>query len=861
MVIVCDCSKQYPASKEDKYAPYFEGGPSLSCFQKYAIEAIVEGHHSLICVPTGNGKTLPAEFAIRHFCRSFKKKVIYTSPIKALSNQKYYDFREKYPDISFGLLTGDIKLNPSADVLIMTAEILQNALYSYHTKSVNTSSSLMLSFDMDFENDLACVIHDEVHCIGMPDRGHVWETILMLLPVHVQNVMLSATLDRPEIFAQWCENIHGGMKNVYLTTLEKRIVPLTHYSFITCNEGFFKKCKMGATKTNGNDELEKQIRPMINTPIEIYKNGKYNEVNYRRIVKVLTALKQKDPTTKISRPFVLNQVCRYLVENHMLPCACFILSRKHLERAAREVTVPLLEDDSKTPYIIRKRCESLLRDKLTNYQEFLDLPEYNSMIALLEKGIATHHSGIIPILKEVVEMLFVEGYIKLLFCTETFSCGLNMPIKTTIFTDLQKFDGKQFRLLYGYEYNQASGRAGRRGIDKEGYVIHLNNLFKGDPISVADYSNMLLGRPQRLMSQYKISSYQLLLSTLEKTQSTLEKTQSTLEKTQSTLEKTQSTLEKTQSTLEKITNKSMYQQELDYELIIQDRDYQNKAKECTFLNTTISNLKTPMSQMEMYLSLTTILKKKKDIERQIRNIKETYYSVEEDCKILVRLKNAEQDLHKLAKYKDTTTNYVSNKIAKTVFFLEKRFYIHDNKLLVKGSLAKCFKEVPCLLFSELVYHKHLSSLTDNKLASLLSCFTATIVSNENRCNTLQIKDDIEMDKIITIIQCEIDEIRSYEEENYLETGESYDIHYDLMEYIVKWMEAETSEDCKWILQQLEEKDIFLGEFTKAVLKIIAITNELVTAGQQIEDFVLVKKAQNIAKGLQKYIVTNQSLYI
>jgi len=844
MVVVCNCLKQYPSSKEDKYASYFEGGPSLSSFQKYAIEAIVEGHHSLICVPTGNGKTLPAEFAIRHFCRGLKKKkVIYTSPIKALSNQKYYDFREKYPDISFGLLTGDIKLNPSADVLIMTAEILQNALYSYHTNTnTNTSGSLMLSFDMDFENDLACVIHDEVHCIGMPDRGHVWETILMLLPSHIQNVMLSATLDRPEIFAQWCENIHNGIKQVYLTTLEERIVPLTHYSFITCNEGFFKKCKMGATKTNGN-ELEKQIRPIINTPIEIYKNGKYNEINYRRVVKVLTALKQKDPTTKISRPFVLNQVCRYLVENQMLPCACFILSRKHLERAAREVTVPLLEDDSKTPYIIRKRCESLLREKLTNYQEFLDLPEYNSMIALLEKGIATHHSGIIPILKEVVEMLFVEGYIKLLFCTETFSCGLNMPIKTTIFTDLQKFDGKQFRLLYGYEYNQASGRAGRRGIDKEGYVIHLNNLFKGEPISVADYSNMLLGRPQRLMSQYKISSYHLVLSSLENVSSS-------------------SLLERDLSLqLENIAKKSLYQQELDYELIIQERDYKNKADECAFLNKYILNVKTPMNQMETYLSLTTILKKKKDIERQIRNIKDTYYSVEEDCKTLVRLKNAEEELHKLAKYKDTTINYVSNKIAKTVSFLEKRLYIDNNKLSVKGSLAKCFKEVPCLLFSELVFRKDFSLLTDNKLASVLSCFTSTIVSNENRCNTLQQKDDIEIEQIMTIILCEIDNIRSYEEDNYLETGESYDIHYDLMEYIVKWMEAETTEECKLILQQLEEKDIFLGEFTKAVLKIIAITNELVIAGQQIEDFELVKKAQNIGKRLQKYIVTNQSLYI
>jgi superfamily II RNA helicase len=814
--------KSYPSDKEIKYAEHFMGGPSLSCFQKHSIEAIVEGQHSLICVPTGNGKTLPAEFAIRYFCREHKKKVIYTSPIKALSNQKYYDFRQKYPDISFGLLTGDIKLNPNADVLIMTAEILQNALFEYHASIRPQSSQGMhlqrvtsiLSFDMDFENELACVIHDEVHSIGMQDRGHVWENIFMLLPKHVQNIMLSATLDRPEQFANWCENIHGN-KKVYLSTLHNRIVPLKHYSFITCNEGFFKKLK--------NKELEKEIRDIINQPIEIYGEKKeFNEFNYRKVVKTLSLFRQKDPTTYINRPFVLNKLCQYLVANQMLPCACFILSRKQLEKAAREIVVPLLEDDSKTPYIIRARCESLLREKLTNYQEFIELPEYNSMISLLEKGIATHHSGTLPILKEIVELLFVEGYIKFLFCTETFSCGLNMPIKTTIFTDLHKFDGTDHRLLYGYEYNQASGRAGRRGLDTEGYVIHLNNLFRGESISVSDYRHLLDGKPQKLTSKYKIS-YHLLLNFMSNH-----------------------------------STHSLFQKELEEDLSIQQDEYNKKLEEYNQLQKVCSLLKTPISVMEGYIHLTNIQKKKKDIERQISSIRETYYTIDSDIKIINQMKEAADCLEKMVQYRQTTTTYLSNKMNKTIALLENEFYIDNgNTILIKGKLAKCFKEVPCLLFSSMIYRGNFTGLSDVDFAMILSCFSAPKMKEET--NILTIGGEVE--RIIDIMREEIEHIRSYEEDNRLNTGENYDLNYQIMDYVKRWMEAESEEDCKIVLQMVGEEDIFLGEFTRSLLKIIAITNEIVCAADKIEDYGLSRKALSISTKIQKYIVTNQSLYI
>ena len=515
------CSQNYPIKNEELYKTHFEKYPfPLSSFQKYSIEAIVEGHHVLVCVPTGSGKTLSGEFAIEYFIGK-GKKVIYTSPIKALSNQKFYDFTNKFPHISFGILTGDIKFNPEADVLIMTAEILLNTLYKKKSTNTNTNTNNssnstnfidMTSFEMDFENELACVVMDEVHYINDIDRGKVWEETIMMLPKHIQMVMLSATLDSPSKFANWCETRVNNEKNtdklneinkiVYLAPAHERIVPLTHYSFITCNTGVFKVIKDKA--------VQQEIQSCTNKIVELQNSkGKFNEANFQQMKKMLKLFESKNQFVK--RAHVLNQVSKHMVENNMLPAICFVFSRKSLEVCAKELTTNLLEFDSKVPYIIKRECEQIIR-KLPNFEEYLHLPEYLQMISLLEKGIAIHHAGIMPILREMVELLFSKGYIKLLFATETFAVGINMPTKTVLFTDVNKFDGFQSRMLYSHEYTQMAGRAGRRGIDTVGHVIHLNNLFKN--IEDSNYKIMMKGEPQKLSSKFKIS-YHLLLNLLE----------------------------------------------------------------------------------------------------------------------------------------------------------------------------------------------------------------------------------------------------------------------------------------------------------------------------------------------------------
>jgi superfamily II RNA helicase len=625
------CLNKYPQENENKYKEYFNKYSfPLSTFQKYSIEATVEGHHTLVTAHTGSGKTLPAEFAIEYFVGK-GKKVIYTAPIKALSNQKFYEFGKKYKNISFGILTGDIKSNPEADVLIMTTEILLNTLYNRKNKSGGS----LIEFQIDFETELGCVIFDEVHYINDPDRGRVWEESIMMLPNQVQMIMLSATIDKPEKFANWCEEIKNGQdtnnnKTVYLASTNERIVPLTHYSFITNNTAIFKIIK--------DKTLEKEIKDNTNKLTVIQNSkGQFNEVNYYKMRNILDLFGTK--RVYIKRQHVLNQVCKHMVDNNMLPALCFVLSRKQLEICAQEITVPLLEDDSKVAYIVRKECEQIIR-KLPNYQEYLDLPEYLSMVALLEKGIAIHHSGVMPVIKEIVELLYAKGYIKLLFATETFSIGVNMPTKTVLFTDVNKFDGTSLRNLYSHEYTQMAGRAGRRGIDTVGNVIHLNNLFRN--VDCTGYKKMLCGRPQELISKFKIS-YNLLLNLIDIDDNNLENDLA--------------------NKLTTYAKKSMIQNDIQKETI----SIENKIKDLNLNPDFITNLRTPKEIVDEYIELNNnknllTNKKRKECERRINEIECEYKYIVSDSDYIKKYNIKQNEKNKLEYELETTNQYLKSNV-------------------------------------------------------------------------------------------------------------------------------------------------------------------------------------------------------
>ena len=834
MVKVCSLTS-YPKESEEKYQCYFEKYEyPLHIFQKYSIEAIIEGHHILATAPTGSGKTLPGEFSIDYF-HSKGKKVIYTTPIKALSNQKFYDFTNKYKDISIGLITGDIKTNPDADVLIMTTEILLNKLFQIKSNNAAKIPESSISFEMDIETELGCVVFDEIHMINDQSRGHVWEQCIMLLPKHIQMIGLSATLDNPERFALWLENkgvyTENPEKIVYLASKKDRAVPLTHYGFITTTTGIFKAVK--------DKSVQEEIKAFINKPFVLQNSkGEFDELQYSKMNKMMKLFENNN--VRMKRQHVLNQVTKHLVENEMLPALCYVFSRKQLEICASEVTTNLLEFDNKTPYIIDRECEHIIR-KLPNYQEYLNLPEYINMVTLLRKGIAIHHSGVTPVLREMVELLFAKGFIKLLFCTETMSVGINMPVKTTIFTDVCKFDGENNRMLYSHEYTQAAGRAGRLGLDVVGHVIHLNNLFRNVE-TMTSYKTMMSGKPPTLKSKFKIS-YNLLLNLIDIGD----------------------------NNFINFARKSMVKDDLDSELKEIYYAISREQTQLDTLETTIKTTRTPVRVIDDYLKLietqkTAVNKKRKEIERQIETIRDQYVNIEFDKLKVEKYNQKLKTIDDLQEQYNFVEKYIDNNVQTIVNLLQDDGFVQlesEEKLLLttRGMIATHLKESHCLVFSRLFEENIFDTLNPIQIVMLLSCLTNIVVKDEYK-NYIPKTDDISVREIIFRVKNMYNDYITKETNLNINSGIEYTFHYDLINYVDKWCFCANDQDCKALLQKLaDEKEIFLGEFVKALLKINNICGELEKIAELIGNMSLLSKLKEIPIMTLKYVVTNQSLYV
>jgi superfamily II RNA helicase len=859
MVKICDIDN-YPSENEEKYKEHFTKFPhELHIFQKYAIEAIVEGHHVLICAPTGTGKTLPGEFSIQHFVEK-GKKVIYTCPIKALSNEKFHSFTKKYQHISVGIITGDIRCNPDASVIIMTTEILLNKLYQLKSGATNGNNST--SFEMDIETELGCVVFDEVHFIGDENRGHIWEQTIMMLPRHIQMIGLSATLDKPERFAQWIENRGSNSiinscqdKIVYLTKKYIRPVPLIHYSFITAT---------GVGKVFKDKSLQEEIKRSIDKPFVIQDaNNVFNDQHFSTMNKMLNLFDKND--IRVKRPHVLNKVAEYLVEKELLPALCYVFSRKQLEKCAEELTTNLLEFDSKVPYIIDYECEQIIR-KLPNFKEYLQLPEYINTVKLLRKGIGIHHAGLMSVLREMTEILFSKGYIKILFCTETMSVGINLPVRSCIFTDIYKHDGSNMRILQAHEYSQCSGRSGRLGLDTVGHVIHLNNLFRDT--SATSYKTMMNGKPQTLSSKFKIS-YNLLLNLIDIGD----------------------------TNLVGFAKQSMITGDLNAQIRQVQVDIEKCTEEASKLNERVETMLSPRDIVEQYFELQSnkekyANKKRKEMDKEIQRIKDNYKSVEKDIDVLQKSVKKVSELDELMRRQEGLTKYLDNDVNKVLQLLcEDGFLQHEEalesvsdsenlltteddgillsealeddvlQLSAKGKMASGLREVHCLVFAELLSDGTISKLSVTQLISLFSCFTNISVQE-----AVQDYTPYTDDKVLKEVICSISQMYSdYEDRETMlriNTGADYNIHYDLLNYVEEWTECETEYDCKVVLQKLgEEKEIFLGEFVKALLKINNIASEMERIAEQMGNIEFLSKLKKIPELTLKYVVTNQSLYV
>lgn len=843
MVIICD--QPYPQENEAQYLSHFQKFPyPLSDFQKYSVQAIVDGNHTLVSAATGNGKTVSADFAIQHFV-SQGKKVVYTCPIKSLSNQKFYDFSQKYPDITFGIFTGDVKYNPTADVIFATAEILMNYLFSIKddTKSTYTTDDVpekqkALQLQIDIENELACVVMDECHFILDEDRGHVWENIILMLPPHIQMVLLSATLDQPEKFARFCERNPESKQVVWSSTL-KRIVPLTHYGFMTTIESIFKKVKDKPTQATIRNSTNKLI------PLKT-ENGMFQDAGYTEIKQIQTLLTNNQ--VYLNRSHVLNTLSRFLVENEMLPALVFTFSRKNVEMCAKEITTNLLEFDSKIPYTIQREAEQLLRRKISNYQEYMELPEYQNLIKLLEKGIGIHHSGMIPILREIVEFMISKRYIKMLFATDSFSIGLNCEIKTVVYTGVQKFDGKLEQYLQPHAYTQMAGRAGRRGIDTVGHVVHCNNLFTLP--SLTDYKTILCGRPQKMESKFHIS-YNMILNLIRNGQNTFQSFCDFVDQSMMSMD-----LRESKKTLEKQRN-----------ILLDELDHMKTQL--------LPLLKTPVSVMEQYTNYKNALpnlvnKKRKEAERGMQQLIEDYRTCVVDVEKYKNVDVIQRKIDILDSQIGRTDDLVQIQVGEIVQILLDKGFVQGNasegyEFTVKGHFASHIAEIHPLASVDIIFqYNFFDEFTPKQLIAVLSCFTDLRVNQDLVKHTPTVEDEL-LKKCVLDMASRLIVYDETEADNNLNTGFRYQnaVIYDLLDEMLIWVDCHDEVSCKQFIQEtmIHGKQISIGDFVKAILKISAISKEWMTICEFEGKINLMHKLQQIDGMILKYVCTTQSLYV
>jgi len=394
-------------------------------FQLEAMLAFLEGKSVMVAAPTGTGKTVVAEFGVYETFRR-GARVMYTTPIKALSNQKFRDLRAIYGD-NVGLLTGDVTENPHAPIVVMTTEVLRNML-------------LQTPWELD---SVQCVIFDEIHYLADPERGTTWEESIILCPEHIQLICLSATVSNAQEIADWISRTHRPIQLIVHT---ERAVPLALWYF------YDRKLRLVI------DHHGRQVADYSNVGGEIRaligRGG-------------LTAERRREAEEAEPPPW---EIIQALAAEDMLPAIYFLFNRRDCEDYATRLAmmrVNLVRDRA-----TRQRIAHVIESFLASLRpEDRELSQVQTIVQLAAKGIGFHHAGLLPILKQLVEVLFSQGLMKVVFATDTLALGINMPARTVVIGRMTKWDGRRRRLLTPNEFQQMAGRAGRRGMDERGNVV------------------------------------------------------------------------------------------------------------------------------------------------------------------------------------------------------------------------------------------------------------------------------------------------------------------------------------------------------------------------------------------------------
>ncbi len=437
-------------------------------FQEDAMDLIAQGDSVVVCAPTGSGKTLIAEYAVFK-ALELGKKVFYTTPLKALSNQKFNDFKALYGEAKVGLLTGDTSINRDAPVIVMTTEIFRNMLYG-------------LSEDSRLLGDVGYVVLDECHYMNDAQRGTVWEESVIYCPNDIQLIALSATIANAEELTQWIHDVHPTTRLIHS---DFRPVPLRFFYYN--REELMPLFEGGKSKENSK-ENSKEDKGQDKSGLKMNSKLKF-EIKGNRF-------------TKTKRKFDPNGLILELQQKNMLPAIFFTFSRNGCDQSAK---------GAKRLNLLSSVEKELIRRRIKDYVARHPFLEGNPHLEVFESGFASHHAGLLPGLKGLVESLFQEGLIKAVFATETLAAGINMPARSTVITSLSKRTDEGHRLLHASEFLQMSGRAGRRGMDEVGYVTIVSSPYEG----AREAATLASSDSDPLNSQFT-PSYSMVLNMLQR---------------------------------------------------------------------------------------------------------------------------------------------------------------------------------------------------------------------------------------------------------------------------------------------------------------------------------------------------------
>ncbi|XWS18031.1 hypothetical protein CRYUN_Cryun32bG0007300 [Craigia yunnanensis] len=791
-------------SKPAKEFPF-----TLDSFQSEAINCLDNGQSVMVSAHTSAGKTVVALYAITISLRN-NQRVIYTSPIKALSNQKYREFKQEFSDV--GLMTGDVTIDPNASCLVMTTEIWRSMQYK----------------GLEIVREVAWIVFDEVHYMRDRERGVVWEESIVMAPKNSRFVFLSATVPNAKEFSDWVAKVHKQPCHIVYT--DYRPTPLQHYIFPAGGDGLF---------------------------LVVDEKGKFREDSFQKALNALVPTRESGRKRdngksqkglligKVSEQSDIFKLVKMIIQRQYDPVIIFSFSKRECEFLAMQMAKMDLNDDDEKGNIETIFWSAM--DMLSDDDK--KLPQVSNMLPLLKRGIGVHHSGLLPILKEVIEILFQEGLIKCLFATETFSIGLNMPAKTVVFTNVRKFDGDKFRWISSGKYIQMSGRAGRRGIDARGICI----LMVDERMEPSTAKMMLKGNADSLNRRAEDASYALDILTRCAVSNDVGKKQikivplkepgeplvvsvplsqvTSLSSARLNISKDLLPLEARENALKKLSEFiSRYANGMPLDPEEMNAVRRLEALENLFEKHEIA--KSPLIEQKLKL-----LNKKEELTAKIRSIKKSMRS-STALAFKDELKARKRVLRRLWFCSNIGCDY--------------RYITSDDVVELKGKVACEISSADELTLTELMFSGVLKDVNAEEMVSMFSCF----VWQEKLQDAAKPREELEL--LFTQLQDTARRIAKVQLECKVQIDvESFVSSFrpDIMEAVYAWAKGSK------FYEIMEITRVFEGSLIRAIRRLEEVLQQLILAAKSIAETELESKFEEAVSKIKKDIVFAASLYL